>query len=149
MTVTDEHRARRAEWVRLLRTEDLRQTRTVLCQVVDPADGAPDNGLGYCCLGVAELSVGNRPVRTLTHRWSMNGMVGVMSEQTMRLLGFDEDNPLLAVEPEFVQNHENRRRARVVRLTLAELNDDLGLSLAEIADVIEAQPDDWTGVYQR
>ena len=134
---------RRRNWIEELRTGGHPQVRREMT-----------DGVGYCCLAVAEHVFGHRPklVPGYDRTFAINGEQSQMSRETAFKLGFLATNPVLWVVPwnvdqrirKFEKNDlEEISRSRV---TLAFLNDGLGLTFKEIADVIESQPANWTGV---
>ena len=114
---------------------------------------------GYCCLGVAET------IRGAEWRYRLGSKLhaepddaGVylpvvlvdggfeetfLSVEGRHWLGLTTNDPVVAFRdsrPGYVRVESPYRQA-----SLAELNDTLKLSFAEIADVIADQPLDWTG----
>ncbi len=115
----------KTEWVKRLRSGDYPQTKEHL---------RDDNG--YCCLGV--LCEVAREANVVTyerieggtavfHRY--DGETGALPTSVRLWAGVSGSNPLTDVYEE--------EDGTGSRLTLAELNDNLGMSFAEIADVIE------------
>jgi hypothetical protein len=136
----------RQHWIWQLRYEGLAQ-----------CNGVMTDGVGFCCLGVAEYSQGHQPVqRPGLSRFEINGQMSTMSRDTAFRLGFLEQNPFLWVIPETleprIRSYDNDVAASLGYQTyrnevcLSFLNDKLGLTLSEIADVCDAQPENWTGV---
>lgn len=127
---TVEQRANRREWVKALRSGDYTQARGFL-----------RTGFGFCCLGVAETVRGadwteNYGIKTPTGLGDGNYTeTAVLTESGMNWLGVVDAAPCVAVKLNGVY--------QVTSLT--SLNDENEFTLAQIADVVEAQDDDWNG----
>lgn len=141
VTVTPEVVAHRAAWVAALRSGDYAQTNRVLRR---------DDG--YCCLGVAEdvrgaawrelppdelADLDGNATHVLDDPTLEDWQYLVMTDAGRRWYGLASGNPYVAYRAGPDVGWET--------LQLSELNDDRGLSLAAIADVLEAQPAGWTG----
>jgi hypothetical protein len=128
-----------------LRSGDYRQTRGILRATQSgPTDDV--KVFGYCCLGVVETIRGcvwipeyreNRDTRW--HVDERYGSTTTLSEVAQAWLG------VISGDPHVV--YRDTRSESYYVTTLTKLNDNVGLSLAEIADVIEGQPDDWDGSF--
>ena len=114
MTQAEEWKANRAKWVEALRDPSRKQAFSML--------GHPDSG-GQCCLGVLAEVAG------CTHQ--QDGYTG-----QDRWDGEDKVAPERAIE--FVGLHDEV--GSFEDTTLADDNDR-GMSLAQIADVIESEPE--------
>jgi hypothetical protein len=115
-----------AEWVTALRSGDYKQGHNQLG--VQYADGRAE----YCCLGVAceiftERLKLDRTVSPSSGRIRYNDNGDVLPSAVMTHLGFTMSNP------EVWQDDQG------FTVDLAQLNDDLGMSFAGIADVIERE----------
>lgn len=141
--------ANRAAWVAALRSGTYAQSRGRLRTRDD----------GYCCLGVAET------VRGAEWRYRLGSKLYAepddagfylpvvladggfeetfLSREGARWLGLSTPDPVVAFRdsrPGYVRVESPYRAA-----SLAELNDTIKLSFAEIADVIADQQPSWTG----
>lgn len=124
----------RAEWVAALRSGDYNQTTGTLCRADDLDDGGE---VGYCCLGVATIPLWEaHPDRKVTS----GGHIGYREDVYIETVTLPWDaqkrlglttNPWVVVDGQLT--------------TLTGLNDSGFWSFAQIADVIEAQGDDWSG----
>jgi hypothetical protein len=132
-------------------------------KMVAPLD-TPENDeggeikIGYCCLGVAEVEAGYAPVANRYGDWTINGQASRMSVETAFSMGFLERNPFLwAITFDLedrIQEYERDNRSQFdedftisrTSVPLSFLNDKLNLSFQQIARILRAQPDHWTGV---
>lgn len=122
---TDEQLAARATWIAALRSGEYSQTRGSLC-----------DKSGFCCLGVAaELTPGIRKQREPFTAYGEEETGGGLPRETAEWLGLTAANG----DPRIVNPWEAPYRA------LIDLNDVAGWTFEEIANVLEAQPDDWNG----
>lgn len=124
MIVTDQHRENRKKWVAALRSGEFDQAIGKL----ESEDGR------FCCLGVA-CRLANLP-REIHASYVIYGDPGDHEHNYLptggaEWLGLETSNPSVLIKELNWQY-------------LANLNDE-GYSFAEIADLIEAQDDDWTG----
>lgn len=113
----------RKEWVAALRSGDYEQGRRYLNK-----DGQ------LCCLGVAcEIAPGVEKTESefSPHHYRYDGDGSLLPHSVSRRLGLPEC-PYLE-DPDF----------GVISLT--QLNDDMSTTFEQIADLIEAQGDDWDG----
>lgn len=144
--ISKEQLRHRAMWVQKLESGELTQVTGIMT-----------DGTGYCCLGVAELVMGHSPVvreDQFGTRYQINEQVSVMSRETAFDLGFLAQNPRLWVVPTWldtrIREYENASPTQewIDRslVSLSFLNDHLGLSFQEIANLIRVQPENWTGV---
>jgi hypothetical protein len=138
----------RTRVIEALRSGDYRQTQGTLratqSHLTDDV-----KVFGYCCLGVVEAVRGCQWIPEYREnrgnqdtRWHVDeryGSTTTMSEVARAWLGVVTGDP-------HVVYRQTRSQPYYVT-TLTTLNDNVGLSLAEIADVIEDQPDDWDGSF--
>jgi hypothetical protein len=118
----------KARWVEALRSGDYKQTQQTLY-----------DGTGYCCLGVAcDLLVKDGVIKTdyytcenenCCDEWYFGDeseySSKLLPEKAIEVMEIGMDNPI--VDFDGFEHH------------LAELNDKLGLTFSEIADLIEDQ----------
>lgn len=132
----DQIRENRRLWIGALESGDYAQTRDGLARGDSVAD------MGYCCLGVAAMTVGcavlqvSPPLFPLDSRFQgfyegADRYSSLLPQSTREALGFMTDSPRVLWQ------------GRSVALTV--LNDEQKWSLAEIAAAIKAQDDDWDG----
>lgn len=113
-------------WVAALRSGKYRQTRSALCRVDE------DGGRSYCCLGVPcdlyQKYVGGLEERQNDGCVSYDGNQSILPIKVVQWLGLnDRGGDLLG-------KHNSAA-------SLWLLNDFKGMSLSEIADVIESEPE--------
>jgi len=159
------HRPEIRQWIEALRRPGLLQaTGHLMSQATDD-----ERTRSYCCLGVAEQEHGCRWVHQYSHERTLYGQLisflplhdgetcdwvllagrhapnsATLRVDTMHWLGLQECDPYVAIRPGIVSNYPDG----TVR-NLSSVNDGLKLPLFVIADVIEAQPFDWDGVYEQ
>jgi hypothetical protein len=119
----------KAEWLAALRDPEAKQTTGIL-NLVEPSPVGP---IGMCCLGVlCEVAVKHGVVErsrgtygAMKYRGDGDERAedGVLPESVVTWAGLGSNNPRVD------GGHTN----------LSNLNDDEGLSFAEIADIIEEQ----------
>lgn len=126
----------RAAWVAALRSGEYKQGHGALCQD-DPREGGKDGKL-YCCLGVlAELAAKAGIVSPakkeeeeegVSVRWLYSSKSGdyssFLSREMRKWAGIEDRDPTVTIHSRSVP--------------LSKLNDELGYTFDDIADVIEA-----------
>ena len=141
MTITQEQRAARDTWVEALESGQFAQCQKRLF-----------DGVGYCCLGVAEVSLGHTFETRSYLDCDCPSCTGdspdyvvsgtresvVLTRLAQARLGFASNDPWLWVLPEGIPEP----------VSLAILNDAHGYTFEQIARVIRAQPEDWDGTHR-
>lgn len=131
----DEVAANRRTWLAALRSGNYAQGTHVL-----------RNHDNYCCLGVAEDTLdctwrpSHRDTFVASHDDRDVGSSTGLTKRGMRLLGLRSTWIVVRLH----NANDSWQPA-----TLVNLNDDLGYTLSQIADVIEDQDDDWDGSHTR
>lgn len=113
-------------WVEALRSGEYKQGQECLRQKTN-------DGLAYCCMGVlcdvlkdeVELRWRIRSGEVFTAVTSTDSLEGFLPKEVAKAAGLPSPNPFVKIGTEEV--------------SLARINDRLGLSFTEIADLIEAQ----------
>ena len=167
-----EHRPAVRAWLELLRDPATLQAHGALSR-----QATRDGPRSYCCLGVAEQARGdcrwvhrdlvdrrrNRygahvlfvavhdddpvevaEVAEVRYTELLRLSAGALNQATARWLGVEERDPYVALPGDLVDAFPHGAVQ-----TLSYLNDALQLPLATIADVIERQPFNWDGTYER
>lgn len=131
MTTTEDQKMARADWVRALRSGEYGQTIGYLELTI----GDSTRPVGFCCLGVACASL---PIPRIVDPvgFALYGDFGAtfttLPTEAVSLLGLVTGNPQV-------------QRSDGTWEYLTYLNDDIGLTFDQIADLIEAQDEDWNG----
>lgn len=138
---TESQLVARRQWIADLRSGQFTQNTGALCRI--DSDG---NSIGYCCLGVALIREWAAYPDTVdvNHYRGAKGYVdpGYFPEYSLLPRGIQGKLGLRTDCPEV-----RFPNGRIVNLTV--LNDEEGATFHEIADLIEAQGDDWDGVIAR
>lgn len=131
MTTTEDQKMARADWVRALRSGEYGQTTGYLELTI----GNSTRPVGFCCLGVACASLPIPRIEDLIGyaRYGVNETSFTsLPVEASSLLGLVTGSPQVRC---FDGTWEY----------LSDLNDQLRLTFEQIADLIEAQDEDWNG----
>jgi hypothetical protein len=128
------------KWLNALRSDEYSQTRGVLM-----------NEGGFCCLGVlCDIYSKEQNVPWDSER-RIFGKGGEVPTEIQLWAGFVEENPekMHEEDDDYIEtvsnpgnpkvNHKPEYSSFTSSIALSVLNDDIGLSFAEIADLIEKQ----------
>lgn len=130
---TEQQLENRKKWVEALRSGDYKQTTRELWS---------DDG--YCCLAVAAKVLGDEAVQTRLENFKgMFEDLGAFPE-IVGALGLHGSGALFSPEPGTNATRKipyERNGKPESAISLVNLNDDAGWSFAQIADLIEQQPD--------
>jgi hypothetical protein len=135
MPLNDDQRAFRNAWIGALKSGDYAQTQ-----------GRLYDEKGFCCLGVAcDVAIKGGLLQAHWvhesgvegHYWSLLGYHGVLPTDVANLLGTDQ-NPAVRLTDEMIQNYGLRDMDRNPdgRIELAVLNDRIGLTFDQIAEIL-------------
>jgi hypothetical protein len=133
--ITVQQREARRFWIQELRSGKYPQTQGTLRRLeprVDLNSGAIWREVGYCCMGVAAENCPGVVASPRTSHMMYDDHAARLPDRAADWLGLTLDDPFILYEGESIR--------------LSQLNDTLRLTLPEIADVIEAQADDWDGL---
>lgn len=137
-----EYESRRKELIAALRSGKYKQGRLALSTTID-------NEICYCCLGVACTLMVDKGLLTFDiYRYAYDNATGLLPVNATKYYGLNNSsgsfiitNPFLnKISPELREKLEHALK-NYGHLSLATLNDKK-FSFNEIADVIEAEPEE-------